>query len=168
MADIAPTELLGFAELTGDQQQWLWTRYLKMYPRVETDAEAHRMLAETASSKEETVKSWVFRWRQQPRFAAVEARLQAGPTIEEAQRLILTIEISNAINAAMERGKLISIDWQDAAKGERLRAAKATAINQSIRTVLDYTPPSAGRKSMADMLSEDEGLMEDNIGGSGD
>lgn len=153
-----------YAELGSEQQEWLWTRYLKQFPKVESDAECHRIIAASLDRPEDTVKTYVFRWRQSTAFAYAEQRLRAGISMVEAQALVVSLEMSNAIAGVRERQKLINTPWDD--MKERERTTKATAIRDSIKTVLEFVPPSAREETPADLMDED--LMRENLGDDDD
>ena len=108
-----------FLSLSEKQKSWLLERI-----GTATDVEA----CELASTHQTTVSSW----KKQPVFVAVYVAV-CDKDLEIIQELVMAIEASNALTAAIEKRKLIEQPWGGLA---RVDTAKGQAINDTLERIV--------------------------------
>lgn len=159
MADLA------FVNLPEDQRAWLWHRYIQLYPKAETDADATRAVCAQFDLPFENIKARLLRWREQPPFRLAEEQLRAGLSPDAVRTIVIQFAAANAVAGVIEQGKLINRPWDN--MNQRELNAKSIAINQAIKIFLNRQSEREDKpSSMDDLMAEDPDLMRENVQGS--
>ena len=150
--------------LTQQQREWLWMRYVELFPPCETEADANRRCAEKWGIEDGTVRSRLQVWRRDKDFAAAEGSLKAGITLETAGEIVEQYLAAWSLLAMQERVKLLQIPWfevnPETGKDELLSSRLVEAKSLAIREILRMLGEWKGRGPVTKTPSEARGMVD--------
>lgn len=154
--------------LTQQQREWLWVRYVELFPPCENDTEAFRRCGRNWSVTEAAVKQRVIEWRKTSQFAEAEEELREGLSLEAAIAVVEHYYAAGGVLAVQELVKLVQLPWWDG-EGKLLGSVVVDAKAKAIQTLLalingQKRPPRKKDVAASDMIADVADLTRLNTG----